>query len=79
MEQKNISTEKERNEIRSLFESVYDAIENSFKPEEKEKLSLYINVALENNLIPRDIFGFNPILFALETAQIAIKEISFQP
>ena len=78
MEQKNISTEKERNEIRSLFESVYDAIENSFKPEEKEKLSLYINVALENNLIPRDIFGFNPILFALETAQIAIKEIGLK-
>ena len=78
MEQKNISTEKERNEIRSLFESVYDAIENSFKPEEKEKLSLYINVALENNRIPRDIFGFNPILFALNTAQIAIKEIGLK-
>lgn len=78
MEQNNISTEKERNEIRSLFESVYDAIEDSFKPEEKEKLSLYINIALENNLIPRDIFGFNPILFALETAQIAIKEIGLK-
>ena len=78
MEQKNISTEKERNEIRSLFDSVYDAIEDSFKPEEKEKLSLYINVALENNRIPRDIFGFNPILFALETAQIAIKEIGLK-
>ena len=78
MEQKNISTEKERNEIRSLFDSVYDAIEDSFKPEEKEKLSLYINIALENNLIPRDIFGFNPILFALETAQIAIKEIGLK-
>ena len=78
MEQKNISTEKERNEIRSLFDSLYDAIEDSFKPEEKEKLSLYINIALENNLIPRDIFGFNPILFALETAQIAIKEIGLK-
>ena len=78
MEQKNISTEKERNEIRSLFDSVYNAIADSFKPEEKEKLSLYINIALENNLIPRDIFGFNPILFALETAQIAIKEIGLK-
>ena len=78
MEQNNISTEKERNEIRSLFESVYNAIKDSFKPEEKEKLSLYINVALENNRIPRDIFGFNPILFALNTAQIAIKEIGLK-
>ena len=78
MEQKNISTEKERNEIRLLFDSVYNAIEDSFKPEEKEKLSLYINVALENNRIPRDIFGFNPILFALNTAQIAIKEIGLK-
>ncbi len=78
MEQNNISTEKERNEIRSLFESIYNAIKDSFKPEEKEKLSLYINVALENNRIPRDIFGFNPILFALNTAQIAIKEIGLK-
>ena len=78
MEQNNISTEKERNEIRSLFESIYNAIKDSFKPEEKEKLSLYINVALENNRIPRDIFGLNPILFALNTAQIAIKEIGLK-
>ena len=78
MEQNNTSTEKERNEIRSLFESIYNAIKDSFKPEEKEKLSLYINVALENNRIPRDIFGFNPILFALNTAQIAIKEIGLK-
>ena len=78
MEQNNISTEKERNEILSLFESVYSAIEDSFKPGDKEKLSLHINAALESNLIPRDIFGLNPILFSLETAQIAIKEIGLK-
>ena len=78
MEQNNISTEKERNEILSLFESVYNAIEDSFKPGDKEKLSLHINAALESNLIPRDIFGLNPILFSLETAQIAIKEIGLK-
>ncbi|MGP1591645.1 MAG: RelA/SpoT family protein [Prevotella sp.] len=78
MEQNNISTEKERNQILSLFETVYSAIEDSFKPEDKEKLSLHINAALESNLIPRDIFGLNPILFALETAQIAIKEIGLK-
>ena len=79
MEQNNISTEKERNEILSLFETVYSAIEDSFKPGDKEKLSLHINAALESNLIPRDIFGLNPILFSLETAQIAIKEIGLKP
>jgi relA/spoT family protein len=78
MEQNNISTEKERNEILSLFETVYSAIEDSFKPEDKEKLSLHINAALESKLIPRDIFGLNPILFSLETAQIAIKEIGLK-
>ena len=78
MEQNNISTEKERNEILSLFETVYSAIEDSFKPGDKEKLSLHINAALESNLIPRDIFGLNPILFSLETAQIAIKEIGLK-
>ena len=78
MEQNNISTEKERNEILSLFESVYSAIEDSFKPGDKEKLSLHINAALESKLIPRDIFGLNPILFSLETAQIAIKEIGLK-
>ena len=78
MEQNNISTEKERNEILSLFESVYSAIEDSFKPGDKEKLSLHINAALESKLIPRDIFGLNPILFSFETAQIAIKEIGLK-
>ena len=78
MEQNNISTEKERNEILSLFETVYSAIKDSFKPGDKEKLSLHINAALESNLIPRDIFGLNPILFSLETAQIAIKEIGLK-
>lgn len=78
MEQNNISTEKERNEILSLFETVYSAIEDSFKPGDKEKLSLHINAALESNLIPRDIFGLNPILFSLETALIAIKEIGLK-
>ena len=78
MEQNNISTEKERNEILSLFESVYSAIEDSFKPGDKEKLSLHINAALESKLIPRDMFGLNPILFSLETAQIAIKEIGLK-
>ena len=38
MEQNNISTEKERNKILSLFETVYSAIEDSFKPGDKEKL-----------------------------------------
>ena len=74
MEQNNISTEKECNEILSLFETVYSAIEDSFKPGDKEKLSLHINAALESNQIPRDIFGLNPILFTLETALNSLKK-----
>lgn len=55
MEQNNISTEKERIEILSLFETVYSAIEDSFKPGDKEKLSLHIKLRLKVTLF-QEIF-----------------------
>ena len=43
------------------------------KREDEKNVFRHLKTALENDLIQRDVFGMNPILLSLQTAQIAVS------
>lgn len=48
------------------------------KREDEKNVFRHLKTALENDLIQRDVFGMNPILLSLQTAQIAVSEIGLK-
>lgn len=48
------------------------------KREDEKNIFRHLKTALENDLIQRDVFGMNPILLSLQTAQIAVSEIGLK-
>ncbi len=48
---------------------------STLTPEEEALLESYIQKAVDEGCVHRDIFGLNPVLMALQTAQIAVDEI----
>lgn len=71
-------TEKERNEFISIYRELKRDVGNSIPPEDEEKIRRHISNILSSGLIKRDIFGLNPILCAMKTASIAVKEIGLK-
>ena len=43
-----------------------------------EKMHMLLKHALDNHFIQRDVFGLNPLLFGLQTAEIAMEEIGLK-
>ena len=48
------------------------------QPDDEIKIRSLIKEALENEQIQRNVFGLNPMLFGLQTAQIALEEIGLK-
>ena len=48
------------------------------QPDDEIKIRGLIKEALENEQIQRNVFGLNPMLFGLQTAQIALEEIGLK-
>lgn len=71
-------TPDEREETLSILERLRTSIGNTFKPEDEKNLREDIHHAFENHQIRRDVFGLNPILEALKTAEIAVNEIGLK-
>lgn len=78
MEEKFKFTPAETEEIKKLLTSLKASVSDSLKEGDEEKLRNQILYAIKNNQIQRDIFGLNPILCALQTAQIAVDEIGLK-
>ena len=70
---------EEQKEIKDIFQRIRTAIGDSLKADDEQKLNTYIQRALENQKEKaNDSFGLNPVLFAFQTAEIAIEEIGLR-
>lgn len=77
-EEKFCFTPEERKETFTLVNRLKASIGKTLKPGDEENLRRYIKNGIENNHFQRDVFGLNPILHALQTAQIAVEEIGMK-
>ena len=71
-------TPEEREQTMLILERLRAAAGDSFKPGDEEHLREDIHHAFENHQIKRDVFGLNPILKSLQTAEIAVNEIGLK-
>jgi guanosine-3',5'-bis(diphosphate) 3'-pyrophosphohydrolase len=78
MEDKFSFTNEERIEIIQIVKFLHKEIGLTLLEGDEKKIKQHIIGAIENNHIQRDIFGLNPILLELQTAQIAVEEIGLK-
>ena len=74
MEKKLTFTRQELTEIRRLVKSLREALGDSLLPGDEAAVRRLVHTALENDSIERDVFNLNPVLTALQTAQVAVEE-----
>lgn len=58
-----------------IIQHLRNAIGNYLKDDDEQKVRQYIRRAVSAGHVHRDVFGLNPILTSLQTAQIAVDEI----
>ena len=68
-------TEQEKKQILEYFSRIKVAASNIMQPDDEEKLLRIMRESIEGGYVQANIFGLNPILFGLQTAQITIDEI----
>ena len=81
MEQNNTKlthTPDEEREITILQQQVFDSIATSLREGDREKVQRYVDEAVTDGRLQRDVFGLSPLLTALQTAQIAVDEIGIK-
>ncbi len=71
-------TTEEREQTLLILDRLRNAVGDSFRPEDEPLIREDIHHAFENHQIRRDVFGLNPILHALQTAEIAVNEIGLK-
>ena len=75
MEEKLIFTDKEVSETRELVSRLRTSLGDSLKKEDEDKITKYLNDVIESGKLHRNVFGLNPIVLALQTANIAVDEM----
>lgn len=78
MEDKFIFTPEEKSQAAVLVNKLEVSVGQLFEKDDKEKLYQYIKESIENNQVKRDVFGLNPLLLGLQTADIAVDEIGLK-
>lgn len=68
----------EKEEIRELYNKLKDSIGSTLHPDDEAKIREHLKTTVEDNLLKRDVFGLNPILFGLQTAVIVVEEIGLR-
>ena len=68
----------EKEEIRELYTKLKDSIGSTLHPDDEAKIREHLKTTVEDNLLKRDVFGLNPILFGLQTAVIVVEEIGLR-
>ena len=71
-------TKSELEETTEILNHLRDIIGETLKSDDEQQLREQLTTALVEGHIQRDIFGLNPILQALRTAQIAVDEIGLK-
>lgn len=78
MDEKFTFTPEEREQTLTILERLRTAVGNTFSAQDEKLIREDIHHAFINHQISRDVFGFNPILYALQTAEIAVNEIGLR-
>lgn len=68
----------EREEIHNLYSRLKNNIGASLQPGDEAKMKTHLKKTIDDNVIHRDVFGLNPILFGLQTAMIVVEEIGLR-
>ena len=71
-------TQSELDETREIKAHLREAIGDTLKSDDEDKIKQHLKKAIYDNQIQRDVFGLNPILHSLRTAQIAVDEIGLK-
>ena len=71
-------TKSELEETTEILNHLRDIIVETLKSDDEQQLREQLTTAIVEGHIQRDIFGLNPILQALRTAQIAVDEIGLK-
>ena len=78
MEEKLVFTTEEKDTTESLLSKLLANDANGFQTDDAEKLRQHIDEYIASGMLQRNIFGLNPIVHALETAEIAFDEIGLK-
>ena len=78
MEEKLVFTTEEKDTTEGLLSKLLANDANGFQTDDAEKLRQHIDEYIASGMLQRDIFGLNPIVHALETAEIAFDEIGLK-
>ena len=78
MDEKFTFTPEEREQTLLILDRLRTAVGNAFSAQDEQMLREDIHHAFINHQISRDVFGLNPILYALQTAEIAVNEIGLR-
>ena len=78
MEEKLVFSTEEQDTANGLLSKLLANDANGFQPNDAEKLRQHIDQYVHSGTLQRNIFGLNPIVYALETAEIAFDEIGLK-
>lgn len=78
MKEKLVFTDEEKGQAEEILKRLKKTLSVGLLPDDGEKLQLHIGEAMERGELQRDVFGLNPVLHALETAEIAVEEIGLK-
>ena len=78
MEEKLVFTTEEKDTTEGLLSKLLTNDANGFQTDDAEKLRQHIDEYIASEMLQRNIFGLNPIVHALETAEIAFDEIGLK-
>ena len=78
MDEKFTFTPEEREQTILIQNRLRTAVGDTFSTQDEQLLRDDIHHAFINHQISRDVFGLNPILHALQTAEIAVNEIGLR-
>lgn len=78
MDEKFTFTPEEREQTLTILERLRTTVGNTFSAQDEKLIREDIHHAFINHQISRDVFGLNPILYALQTAEIAVNEIGLR-
>ena len=78
MEEKLVFSTEEQDIANGLLSKLLANNANGFQPNDAEKLRQRIDQYVHSGTLQRNIFGLNPIVYALETAEIAFDEIGLK-
>ena len=71
-------TNTEREETVRIWKKLRETIGNTLKTGDEQILCRHIGKAVHNHQIQRDVFGLNPIILSLQTAEVAVNEIGLK-